>query len=137
MASDREVLAVPHAPLGRSDDALVISAVVLALQPGYPVEQGLQADADEVGQHRVVGSTGAWVATANDLSGNPDHHGAERNLFDHNGVGADPAVVADLDRAEHLGSGPDHHAITDGRVAFAGVSAGAPEGDAVEERDVV
>ena len=77
------------------------------------------------------------AVAADGLSGNPDHHGAARDLLDHHGVGPDPAVVADLDRAEDLGAGADDHAVSDGGVAFPGIAAGAAERDAVINRDVV
>src|SRR5271156_2983794 len=86
--SDREVLAVPHPGLGRPDDAVGLRAVALTLQPGHPGEQGLEADADEVGQRGVV--TPGRARAADGLAWNPDDHRARRPLLDHDRVGADP-----------------------------------------------
>ena len=75
--------------------------------------------------------------TADGLSRNADDHSTARYLFDYHGVGADSAIVADLDRAKDFGAGADDHPIADGRVAFPGVAAGTAERDAVIDRDVV
>jgi len=53
------------------------------------------------------------------------------------GAGADFYVVADLDVAEDFCAGADHHTVADGGVAFAGFLAGAAQGDALVEEDVV
>jgi hypothetical protein len=55
----------------------------------------------------------------------------------HHGVGADAAVVADLDRAEQLGPGADGDAIAHRRVALAALEAGAAERDPVVHGHVV
>src|SRR5271156_452398 len=125
---------MPDPGFGRPDDAPSLWTAVLSLQPGHPGQQGLQADTHEIGHHRVV--LAARPGAADDLPGHPDDYGARRHLLDHDGVGADPAVVADFDRAENLGSGADRDAVTDGGVAFTGHPPGAAEGDAVEDRDV-
>src|ERR1700742_4071713 len=127
---DGEVLAVPHTGFRRPDHAPSRrAAVVLGLQFGDPGEQRLQAHADQVGHHRVV--PGPRMGAADDLTGNPDHHSAGGHFLDHDGVGADPAVVANLDRAENLGSGADDHPVADRRMPFAGIPAAAAERDAV------
>src|ERR1700677_3767286 len=74
---------------------------------------------------------------ADGLPGNSDDHGAVRNFFDDNGIGANPAVVADLDRAENLRAGADDHPVADGGVALSGLCPGSAERDAVIDRDVV
>src|SRR6202035_4660576 len=66
------------------------------------------------------------------LPGNSDDHGTVRNFLDDNGIGADPAVVADFDRAE-----ADDHPVPDGGVALSCLCAGSPERDAVVDRNVV
>src|SRR5580692_5219182 len=71
------------------------------------------------------------------LPGNSDDHGAARNFFDDNGISADPAVVADFDRAEDFSAGADDHPVADRRMTFAGVCTGSPERDAVVDRDIV
>ena len=68
---------------------------------------------------------------ADGLPGNSDDHCAVRNFFDDNGIGADPAVVADFDRTEDFGAGADDHPVADGRMTFAGVCTGSAERDAV------
>src|SRR5271166_2961359 len=139
--SDGKVLAVPNAGFRRPDDPFLGRAVLrarrraLGLQPSHPGQQGLQADAHQVGQPRFVLAGG--VRAADDLTGNPDDHRTCRDLLDHDGVGADPAVVADFDRAQNLGSGANGHAVTDGGVSFPDFPTGAAEGDAVEDRDVL
>ena len=83
------------------------------------------------------GVAAARAVVADGLPGNSDDHGAARNFFDDNGIGADPAVVADLDRAENFRAGADDHPVADGRMTLAGVCAGSAERDAVINRDVV
>ena len=56
--------------------------------------------------------------------------------LDHDGVGADAAVVADRDRPEDLRAGADRHAVADRRVALAALEAGAAERHALVDRDV-
>lgn len=82
-------------------------------------------------------AAGTGLALADDLPGHPDHHRARRDGLDHDGIGADPAVLADLDRTEDLGPGADDHAVTDGGMAFPANHATAAESDAVIDRDVV
>ncbi|MDT7732885.1 MAG: hypothetical protein QOE12_59 [Mycobacterium sp.] len=74
---------------------------------------------------------------ADGLPGNSHDDGAARNLFDDNGVGSDPAVVTDLDRAQHFRAGADDHAVADGGVTLAGLGAGSAERDPVVDGDVV
>ena len=74
---------------------------------------------------------------ADGLSGDSDDHGAIRNLFHHNGISADSAVVTDFDRAEDFRAGADDHPVSDRRVTLAGLWTGSAERDAVVDRDVV
>jgi len=75
----------------------------LKLQPGHPGEQGLQADTHEVGHHRVVLARRVRLMTCLE----PPTTTALDGTLDHDGVGADPAVVADFDRAENLCASAD------------------------------
>lgn len=69
----------------------------------------MQADHQGIGQHRCVGAdTSAdlrGMAAADDLSGDVGDHSAGWDWPDHDGVGGDPAVVADGAWAQDLGSG--------------------------------
>ena len=116
---------MPHPGFGRPDDAAgLLGPYVWPSSLATLVSRDCRLTPTRSG---IIESSGPprLVAAADDLSGNPDDHGARRDFFDHNGIGADPAVVADFDRAEHLGAGADDHPVADGRVAFAGVPAGA------------
>ncbi len=126
---------MPHSGLGRADDAAgLLAAVALGFQLGHPAEQLLQAHTHQVGQ-RIVRA--ARLGAANDIPWHTDDHTARPNLFDNNRIGSDAAVVADLDRAEHLGAGADDDPIANGGVAFADIPAGTAVRDAVIDRDVV
>ena len=72
-------------------------------------------------------TTRALTPTTVELGGTLQHHR----------VRADAAVIAHGERAEHLGAGRDQHVVADGRVALAGVMAGAAERDPVVDRAVV
>jgi hypothetical protein len=71
------------------------------------------------------------------MPGIADHRRVRRNLVDDDGVGPDLGAVADRDRAEQLRAGADRHVVLHGRVALAGLEAGATERHALIERDVV
>lgn len=137
IASDREVLAVPYPGFGWPDDSCCLRAAAEGLQPGHPGEQRIEAGSHEIGQPPIKRAAGTGLALADDLPGHPDHHRARRDGLDHDGIGADPAVLADLDRTEDLGPGADDHAVTDGGMAFPANHATAAESDAVIDRDVV
>src|ERR1017187_2707701 len=138
MPSDGEVLVVPHG--GPVRVRLGDAAARLGLQILDPDEQRVQADADEVGQQGVVevGGRGgaAGMLAVDDLAGHPDDDRIGWDRPDHHGVGAGAAVVADRDRAEYLGAGPDGHPVAYGRMPFAVLQAGAAEGDSVVDRHV-
>lgn len=131
IASDREVLAVPYPGFGWPDDSCCLRAAAEGLQPGHPGEQRIEAGSHEIGQPPIKRAAGTGLALADDLPGHPDHHRARRDGLDHDGIGADPAVLADLDRTEDLGPGADDHAVTDGGMAFPANHATAAESDAV------
>ena len=55
-------------------------------------------------------------------------HSAGRHVGQHDRIGADPRVITDGHRSEHLGPGTDSHVVADAGLAipFAGVSEGHP-----------
>ena len=83
------------------------------------------------------GGTDALTGDLDDARLDADDGGVGRDLLQNDGVRADAAVVADGERAEHLRTRRDQHVVADGRVALAGVLAGAAEGDAVVDGAVV
>ena len=86
------------------------ASVDLGLQLLDPQMQGVQADPDEVGQEGVIKVRGRGGGTrllaVDDLTGHADHDRIGRHRLDHYGVRADPAVVTDRDRPEHLAPAP-------------------------------
>jgi hypothetical protein len=71
------------------------------------------------------------------MAGVPDDRRVRRDVVDDDGVRPDLRPVADRDRAEELGAGPDRHVVLDRRMALAGREARAPQRDALVERHVV
>ena len=71
------------------------------------------------------------------MAGIADDGGVRRHVVDDHRVGADLRVGTDLDRAEQLRAGADHHLVADGRVALAAREARAAERDALVHRHVV
>lgn len=47
--------------------------------------------------------------------------------FQHNAACTHADIIADVDRAQHLGSGTDQHIVAQSRVALAGILAGAAQ----------
>ena len=90
----------------------------------------------------AVGIEGRGIAAAHRLAvdrpgGDADHGGVVGDVVEHDGVGADPGVVAHLDRSQHLRAGADDHIIANGRVPLAAAGAGDPKGDLMIEVAVV
>src|SRR5262249_22769465 len=52
-------------------------------------------------------------------------------------TGGDPRPMADFDISQNLGTRPDHHALTDFRMAVAGFFAGAAERHVVQHGNIV
>src|SRR5579863_2490807 len=86
------------------------------------------------------------TAVFEDITFGPDAHDAARDTddggvvgdgMDDDRAGADLDVVADVDVAEDFGAGTDDDAIAEGGVALSLLAAGAAEGDALVEEDVV
>ena len=73
------------------------------------------------------GGTDALTGDLDDARLDADDGGVRRHFLKHDGVRTDAAVVADGERAEHLRARRDQHVVADGRVALAGVLAGAAE----------
>src|SRR5271156_2733743 len=60
-----------------------------------------------------------------------------RDRLHHHGAGGDAGAMADLDIAENFGARPDQYAMADLGMAVLILLAGAAEGDAVQDRDVI
>ena len=104
--------------------------------------QAAQLLRKRVGQMNLVegvgrGRTDALAGDFDDTRLDADNGRVGRHFLKHDGVCADAAVVADGERAEHLRARRNQHVVADGRVALAGVLAGAAEGDAVVDGAVV
>ena len=67
------------------------------------------------------------AAGINDLCRNADCGCTLGNGIENHRTGGDFGVVADRERTENLGTGADHHARTDGRMAFAYIFARSAE----------
>src|SRR6185295_14177039 len=67
----------------------------------------------------------------------PDHNTVLGHLAHHHRARADAAARADRERAEDLGPRSDHHVVPDGGMALLALHAGAAEGHALEDADVL
>ena len=74
---------------------------------------------------------------AHDPGGNTGHSLAGRHIFQHDRTGGDPAAMADLDIAQHLGPCTDQNAIADFRMAVFLFLAGATQRDRMQHRHIV
>lgn len=86
---------MPYPGFGWPDDSCCLRAAAEGLQPGHPGEQRIEAGSHEIGQPPIKRAAGTGLALADDLPGHPDHHRARRDGLDHDGIGADPAVLAE------------------------------------------
>ncbi len=85
-----------------------------------------------------LGRVVAMRPFANGASGNTHHHGTGGYVGDYHGIGTNTCSFVHRDGAEHLGAGANNHAIFNIGVALhATLDAGAPEGDALIDRDVI
>src|SRR5699024_6843823 len=50
------------------------------------------------------------------------------NFLDHNGIGADPGILADRERTKHFGARANHDSVFQRRVTFARVPTGPAQG---------
>src|SRR6516162_3188880 len=88
--------------------------------------------------HLVHGARRLCAAgLAHDPGGNARDRHIVRNRFHHHGPGRNPRTMADLDIAEDLCAGADHHAMADLRMTILVLLAGPAERDAMENGDVV
>ncbi len=67
----------------------------------------------------------------------PDHRRIDRHFFDHYRVRADLAVVANLERTEHLSPGTDHHIIAQSGMTLILGPGGTAQSDAMVEGTTV
>ncbi len=74
-----------------------------------------------------VGPLGPPAFDPDRVAGIADHGRAGRHVLDDDRVGADLGAVGDGDRAEQLGPGADGDVVAQGRVALAGLEAGAAQ----------
>ncbi len=72
-----------------------------------------------------------------DLAGHTDHHRIRRDGLDHHRVRADPAARTDLDCAQDLCPGADHHVVAQSGVAFTLFEADTAQGDLVIKGDII
>ena len=104
-------------------------------------EERFEAESHRVGDGFALDVPKVWIGRGararDDASGYADHDGVGRHRVQHDGVGADAAVVADGDGSEDLGPGADDHPVADGRVALLVGQARAPEGHSLVDRHVV
>ncbi len=68
---------------------------------------------------------------------NADDRDAGRHRLHHHRVRADPGAVANVDRPQHFGPGPDDDAVTQCRVAFALIPTSTAQRNAVVKRAIV
>ena len=95
---------------------------------------------DHIGQIllvEVVGGVDGLVVDADHLGGYADGGAVGGQVLQHHAARADAGIVADVDRAKHLGSCADQHVVAQRGVALAGVLAGAAQRDAVVDGAVV
>lgn len=93
---------MPYPGFGWPDDSCCLRAAAEGLQPGHPGEQRIEAGSHEIGQPPIKRAAGTGLALADDLPGHPDHHRARRDGLDHDGIGADPAVLAEFTSGRRL-----------------------------------
>ena len=79
----------------------------------------------------------ANAVALHDPRGNTDCRAVRRDFLKNYGVGGDFGVVAYLHRSQNSCARADQHVVSQGRVAFSGVLAGAAECDILVERTVV
>ena len=84
-----------------------------------------------------VGDDNALTVAQNDVARDTDDGGVVRYAAEDDGAGADAAIVSDGDVAQDLCAGADHDAVAQGGMALAFLLAGAPQGNALIEGDVV
>ncbi|MNV31191.1 hypothetical protein D3C71_1224900 [compost metagenome] len=78
-----------------------------------------------------------FVGFDDDSPRNPDHGRTRRHFLGHDSIGTHLGTGTDSERAEHFRARPDHDAVTQGRVTLALVPAGATQGHALINSDVV
>lgn len=66
-----------------------------------------------------------------------DNRRVGRHLLQHDRIRADAAVIANVERTEHLCARRNKHIVANRRVALAGVVSGAAEGHAMVNRAIV
>ncbi len=99
----------------------------------------LRIDAvDEVVHHvRAMRILKRLTMAANNTPWYSDHRAVRRDIFVHDGVSADHALVADGDRPENLRAHPDQNAISNGRMALYLLETGSPESNLMVHQDVI
>ncbi len=106
----------------------------------HTLEQLLQGQSHHIRQRGMVQvrriAQVVRVGASDNLAGYADHHRVGRDGFDHHGVGADAAVIADGNRTKHFGACADHDPVPDGGMPFAFLQAGPAQGHAMVERDI-
>lgn len=104
-----------------------------------PTDKSREGFAQNVGKFSVfkVGGWGGGVgAPFDDFAGDPHDHGVRRDIFDHHGVGADAAPLADGHRAKNFCPRADHNSFRQGGMAFAFDERCPPQRDPLVECDV-
>ena len=84
-----------------------------------------------------VGDDHAMAVAQDDVAGHADDGGVGGHAAQHDGAGADAAVVSDGDVAQDFCAGTHDDVVAERGMALAFVLAGAAEGDALVEGDVV
>ena len=90
-----------------------------------------------LGIGETVDRPGVREAHGDDPPRHADDRRVGRHVGDDDRAGPDPRALADVDGADQLGVRADDDAIVEGRVALLVEPAGAAEGDALVEHDVV
>src|SRR5208282_3209870 len=84
-----------------------------------------------------IGNHHSFAVAEDDVAGNTDDGGILRDISQHDGTSANPAVPAHGDIAENLGTAADHDVFFDGGMTFAVLLASAAESDALIQGHVV
>ncbi len=104
---------------------------------GHVAADAIGVEADLLGHGLAPGLELTVFALDDDPPRNAHRSSAGRHRLGDHRIGADLGPGTDGERPQHLGAGADHHAVLQGRVALALVPAGATQGHALIQRDIV
>src|SRR5690606_7502073 len=97
---------------------------------GHMVRHPVSLETDLLG-HLLTVALGLIFRARNDSPGNADHGSADWHILGHHRVRTNTSAIGNGNRAQHLGTGTNHHIIAQRRVTLALVPGGAAQGDAM------